>query len=85
MFVYDHSGMAYDWECRHGYPSQACGVVVDSPINNLCAQVGEHMFEWYNRLPEQSHVRLGKVFYMERGELPVEEPNRPNLGRLAGL
>lgn len=87
-FVYNRDGLVEDWECRHGYPAQACGVPSEHPqITDLCSQVGVEMMRWYRTLPDQSHVRMAKIWFMERDVVPgyCDEDIRPDLHRLAGL
>ena len=88
-FTYNEQGIVDGYECAHGYDPEACGVMTHPTVPDLCARVAEHMMNWYSRLPQQSHVRLGKREYMRVGDVPLgkEEfaPGRPNLQRLAGL
>lgn len=87
MWIWNRNGTApVDWECRHGYPSQACGVIQYPQVPDMCAWVGQEMLRWYNSLPQQSHVRLGKIEMMREGRVGTErEDFQPNLHKLAGF
>lgn len=87
MFTYSERGVVDGYECRHGYPSDACCVIEHPARPPMCPSVGREMLRWYAALPEQSHVRLGKIDFMRRGTLPGwdDSPNRPDLHKLAGL
>ena len=87
-FLYNSQGVVDGYICRHGIDSRECTEVYFPNVPDLCARVGERMLAWYDTLPAQSHVRIGKVTQMRAGLTPdtsEEIPNTPNMKRLAGL